>query len=93
MKINRGRVLLLIARNGACTVFQKANCSEELRWDVFLLEYYIWIVTASSAQGPNSKNKLKQHMYEKLNGRTLTTYKLLGTWAEARGQKLSTFAI
>ena len=34
-------------------------------------------MTASSAQGPESK-MIKQ---------PLTTYKLLGTWAEARGQK------
>ena len=37
--------------------------------------YYIWIVTASSAQGP--KNNY---------GGPSRTYKLLGPWAEARGQ-------
>ena len=36
--------------------------------------YYIWIVTASSAQGPK-------------NNYVSRTYKLLGPWAEARGQK------
>ena len=38
--------------------------------------YYIWIVTASSAQGPKNNYDGSSR-----------TYKLLGPWAEARSQK------
>ena len=40
--------------------------------------YYIWIVTASFAQGPKGKMLEQQEEH---------TYKLLGSWGKARGQK------
>ena len=41
--------------------------------------YNIWIVTVSSTQAQGPKSKMVEQ--------TLTTYKLLGPWARAHGQK------